>query len=110
ELEGVEVQEFWLGEGRPTEVREGQLVVLASHSKPRFTQEAVTGLGLRDVRGGVAHVQSQAALYGLYRFGPNLTTGTAGPTTSLRTRPPQRPASATSGHAATSADAPRRHR
>jgi hypothetical protein len=80
ELEGIEVQELWLGENRPAEVREGQLVVLASRSKPQFTKEAVTGLGLRDWRGGVARPQSQASLYGLYRFGPAaLTTDAAKP-------------------------------
>src|SRR5207244_7526431 len=106
ELEGVQTQELWLGEQRPAGVREGQLVVLASRSKPQFTQEAVTGLGLRDWRGGTAQVQSQASLYGLYRFGPApASTESAKPATRPKTASvPARSTPASRGAAATTAD------
>ena len=90
ELEGIQTQEFWLGEDRPPDVHDGQLVVLASRSKPQFTQEAVAGLGLHATQGGPARVQSQASLYGLYRFGPAIaepsprSTARAKPATSAR--------------------------
>ena len=112
ELEGVQTQEFWLGEQRPAEVREGQLVVLASRSKPQFTQEAVTGLGLRDWRGGTARVQSQASLYGLYRFGPG-PTNAEGSKPGTRPKPastPARSTSATRGSTSAPADAASRRR
>jgi hypothetical protein len=112
ELEGVEVQELWLGEQRPAEVREGQFVVLASRSKPQFTQEAVTGLGLRDWRGGAARVQSQASLYGLYRFGPGPLSAD-GAKTGARPKPVSTPARATpstSAGASAGADAASRRR
>jgi len=70
ELEGIQTVEMWLGEERPQNVHAGQLVVLAARSKPRFTAEAVTGLGLRSANGGRAKPHSQASLYGVYRFGP----------------------------------------
>jgi hypothetical protein len=70
-LEGVPVTVEWLGEECPHDVRPGQLVVLAARSKPHFTAEAVTGLGLRSLNGGPARVHSQASRYGLYQFGPN---------------------------------------
>jgi hypothetical protein len=65
----------WLGEQRPHDIRTGQLVILAARSKPRFTAEAVAGLGLRAVNGGAARVHSQASRYGMYRFGPAAVSG-----------------------------------
>ena len=75
-LEGIETRVIWLGEERPGDVREGQLVVLAARSKPRFTAEAVQGLGLRAIGGGPPRVHSQSSLYGPYRFGPPSVDGT----------------------------------
>jgi hypothetical protein len=69
DLDGVPSRIEWLGEERPHDVRAGQLVVLAARSKPRFTAEAVTGLGLRAINGGPPRVHSQASRYGLYQFG-----------------------------------------
>jgi hypothetical protein len=70
ELDGIPTEVQWLGEERPRQAHDGQLVVLAARSKPRFTAEAVSGLGLRAVNGGSARVHSQASRYGIYRFGP----------------------------------------
>jgi 4-amino-4-deoxy-L-arabinose transferase-like glycosyltransferase len=112
ELEGVDVQELWLGETRPAEVREGQLVVLASRSKPQFTQEAVTALGLRDWRGGAAKAQSQASLYGMYRFGP-VSAATESVVSPARPKPASlsaRPAPTTNSRISASADAANRRR
>ena len=86
QLEGIETQELWLGEQRPSEVRPGQLVVLGSRSKPQFTQQAVNGLGLRAPDGGAARTHSQASLYGLYRFGTAPTPQAAGPRISDEVR------------------------
>jgi hypothetical protein len=79
-LEGVATRVEWLGEERPHDVRPGQLVVLAARSKPRFTSEAVIGLGLRAPNGGPAHAHSQASRYGLYQFGPNPSGAAKGTT------------------------------
>lgn len=77
-LAGIPTTVAWLGEQRPPGVREGQLLVLAIRSKPQFTAEAVTALGLRTVDGRKARAHSQASLYGVYRFGSVSTAGTAG--------------------------------
>lgn len=70
DLEGIPSEVRWLGEQRPADVRMGQIVVLAARSKPQFTAEAVSALGLQAVNGGPARVHSQASRYGVYRFGP----------------------------------------
>jgi 4-amino-4-deoxy-L-arabinose transferase-like glycosyltransferase len=78
DLDGVPSKVEWLGEQRPRDVRAGQLVVLAARSKPQFTAEAVTGLGLRATNGGSPRVHSQASRYGLYQFGPETAATPAG--------------------------------
>jgi hypothetical protein len=80
DLDGVPNTIEWLGEQRPDDVRPGQLVVLAARSKPQFTAEAVTELGLRAVNGGPARAHSQASRYGLYQFGPARKAADARPT------------------------------
>ncbi|MCC7371841.1 MAG: glycosyltransferase family 39 protein [Chloroflexi bacterium] len=70
DLEGIPTEVRWLGERRPADIHPGQIVVLAARSKPQFTAEAVSALGLQAVNGGPARVHSQASRYGLYRFGP----------------------------------------
>jgi hypothetical protein len=84
EMRGVPTQTLWLGEQRPPQIRSGQLVILAARSKPRFTAEAVTGLGLRAPGGGPARVHSQASRYGLYEFGPGTVSAGRGGSTRDR--------------------------
>ena len=73
-LEGVPTEVEWLGEERPPDVRAGQLLVLAARSKPQFTAEAVSALGLRDLSGKTARPHSQASRYGFYQFGPAIVS------------------------------------
>ncbi|MCC6176611.1 MAG: glycosyltransferase family 39 protein [Chloroflexi bacterium] len=70
DLEGVPHRTIRLGQERPAGARPGQLVVLASRNKPKLTRQAIRDLDLRSPHGGPPNAQSQAALYGLYRFGP----------------------------------------